>query len=104
MKSRTWKTYYYDLPSTNMISSFLDTSELLPHFRWMTKMSIWKCKYQGLQTEDTFNFIAFKPLKGTVHPKILILPSFTHPQVVPNLNVFLSSEHKIRYFEECLYS
>jgi len=31
-----------------------------------------------------------------------ILSSFTHPQVVPNLNEFLSSaEHKGIYFEEC---
>jgi len=29
--------------------------------------------------------------KGTVHPKLKILPSFTHPHVVPNLYEFLSS-------------
>ncbi len=33
---------------------------------------------------------------------MLILSSFTHPQVVPNLYECLSSaEHKVRYFEEC---
>ncbi len=30
----------------------------------------------------------------------LILSSFTHPQVVPNLYEFLCSEHKGRYLEE----
>ncbi len=42
-------------------------------------------------------------LKGIVHPKMKILSSFTHPQVVPNLYEFLcSAEHKGRYFEESL--
>ncbi len=40
--------------------------------------------------------------KGIVHPKTLILSSFTHPQVVPNLYEYLcSAEHKGRYSEEC---
>jgi len=31
-----------------------------------------------------------------------IMPSFTHPQVVPNLCEFIfSAEHKWKYFEEC---
>ncbi len=38
-------------------------------------------------------------IKGIVHPKIIIL-SFTHPQVVPNLYECLCSEHKGRYSEE----
>jgi len=39
--------------------------------------------------------------KGIVHPKMKILSSFTHPQVVQNLYEFLySAEHKRRYFEE----
>jgi len=39
--------------------------------------------------------------KGIVHPKMKILSLFTHPQVVPNLYTFLSSnEHKGRYFED----
>ncbi len=42
-------------------------------------------------------------LKGILHPKMLILSSFTHPQVVPNLYECLcSAEHKGRYFEESL--
>ncbi len=41
-------------------------------------------------------------VKGTVHPKMKILSSFTHPQLVPNLNECLcSAEHKGRYSEEC---
>ncbi len=41
-------------------------------------------------------------IKGIVHPKIKILSSFTHPQVVPNLYECLcSAEHKGRYSEEC---
>jgi len=35
------------------------------------------------------------PLRGILHPKICILSSFTHPQVVANLYEFLSSaKHK----------
>jgi len=42
-------------------------------------------------------------LKGIVHPKMKILSSFTHPQVVANLHEFLSSsEHKGKYLEERL--
>ncbi len=38
-------------------------------------------------------------LKGIVHPKMKILSSFTHPQVVPNFYEFLcSAEHKGRFF------
>ncbi len=41
-------------------------------------------------------------LKGTVHPKMKILSSFTHPQVDPNLyECVCSAEHKGRYSEEC---
>ncbi len=41
-------------------------------------------------------------VKGIVHPKMKILSSFTHPQVVPNLYECLcSAEHKGRYSEEC---
>ncbi len=37
-----------------------------------------------------------------INPKMNILSSFTHPQVVLNLDEFLfSSEHKKRLFEEC---
>ncbi len=42
------------------------------------------------------------PFKGIVHPKMKILSSFTHPQLVPNLYECLcSAEHKGRYSEEC---
>ncbi len=41
-------------------------------------------------------------LKGIVHPKMKIVSSFTHPQVVPNLyECVCSAEHKGRYSEEC---
>ncbi len=41
-------------------------------------------------------------VKGIVHPKMKILSSFTHPQVVPNLyECVCSAEHKGRYSEEC---
>ncbi len=41
-------------------------------------------------------------IKGIVHPKMKILSSFTHPQVVPNLyECVCSAEHKGRYSEEC---
>ncbi len=51
-----------------------------------------------------FGYSCHIPLvKGIVHPKMKILSSFTHPQVVPNLYEFLcSAEHKGRYFEESL--
>ncbi len=43
-----------------------------------------------------------KSIKGTVHPKMKILSSFTHPQVDPNLyECVCSAEHKGRYSEEC---
>jgi len=45
---------------------------------------------------------AIQVLKGIVLPKMKILSSFTHPQVVPNLYVFIcSAEHRGRYLEEC---
>ncbi len=47
-------------------------------------------------------FKHLKCLKGIVHPKMKILSSFTHPQVVSNLYECLcSAEHKGRYSEEC---
>lgn len=36
-------------------------------------------------------------VKGTVHPQIKVLASFTRPHVVPNL---FSVEHKVNYFKE----
>ncbi len=40
-------------------------------------------------------------IKGIVHPKMKILSSFTHPQVVPNLyECVCSAEHKGGYSEE----
>jgi len=77
-------------------------------------MEIWKLIIcVGLQnTPQLHKYIYFSPhyciswywiFKGTLHPKLKILSSFTHPQVFENLCEFLSSaEHKGRYFEEWL--
>ncbi len=60
-------------------------SNLIRIFLWRTKISDSVCN----------------DLKGIVHPKMKILSSFTHPQVVPNLYECLcSAEHKGRYSEE----
>ncbi len=65
-----------------------DKTEALIYFK------ISQCKFQLIQLRLT--------LKGIVHPKMKILSSFTHPQVVPNLYECLcSAEHKGRYSEEC---
>jgi len=50
---------------------------------------------------DTFFHIKLcYSLKGIVNPKMNILSLFTHPQVVPNLYVFIcSAVHKGRYLD-----
>ncbi len=51
---------------------------------------------------DSASWTEVSALKGIVHPKMKIMSSFTHPQVVPNLYECLcSAEHKGRYSEEC---
>ncbi len=54
-------------------------------------------KYSGAGAEYSFS-----KLKGTVHPKMRIPSSITHPQVLPNPYECVCSEHKGRYFEESL--
>ncbi len=49
-------------------------------------------KFPGFKSKISFVF------KETVHPKMKILSSFTHPQVDPNLYECVCSEHKGRYF------
>ncbi len=45
----------------------------------------------------------YQDIKRIVHPRINILSSFTHPQVVPNLcECLCSTEHKGRCSEECV--
>ncbi len=62
---------------------------------------------KAMNSKNSFNVSThskcqFTHLKGIVHPKMRILSSFTHPQVVPNLYECLcSAEHKGRYSEEC---
>ncbi len=51
-------------------------------------------------THFTWNSTAYTAESLTVHPKIIILSSVTHPSLVLNLWVF-SSEHYRRYFEVC---
>ncbi len=60
-------------------------------------MKLIKSYSSSKNPEKTIMFFT-KLLKGIVHPKMKILSSFTHPQVVPNL---CSAEHKGRYSEEC---
>ncbi len=64
--------------------------------------------HQSVMQQNFLNFWShdraslFLRLKGIVHPKMKILSSFTHPQVVPNLyECVCSAEHKGRYSEEC---
>ncbi len=60
------------------------------------------CKTIEVVGPEGFFFKNSKQFKGIVHPKMKILSSSTHPQVVPNLYECLcSAEHKERYSEEC---
>ncbi len=63
---------------------------------------------EDIQNMKCYNFTTFflcpdrEERKETVHPKMKILSSFTHPQVDPNLYECVCSEHKGRYSEESL--
>ncbi len=76
-------------------------SEQIAYFTQITyfiiKISICKCPSHYCNMEkNAFVVLAFK---GIVHPKMKILSSFTHPQVVPNLYECLcSAEHKAKIF------
>ncbi len=53
----------------------------------------------GLERHECEQLMTELKFLGIVHPKMKILSSFTHPQVVPNLYEFLSSvEYKRRIF------
>ncbi len=55
-------------------------------------------RYQISWTSQLFLLLKYE-VKGIVHPKMKMLSSFTHPQVVPNLYECLcSAEHKGRYY------
>ncbi len=76
------------------------SSSLCPPL-WRKRKKAWPCFV--IKPKNSF----FLPLKTVsqriVHPKMKILSSFTHPQVVLNLYEFLcSAEHKGRYFEQSL--
>jgi len=61
---------------------------------------LWNCILHRSQIVFRTVFVRNLFLKRLVHPKILSV--FTHPNVVPNLNVFIcSAEQKGRYLEEC---
>jgi len=81
--------------------NFFSTEERMTWISWMTW--VWVNYQQKFFLKWTTPLIYPIPeLKGTVHPKMKIVSSFTHHHVVPNLYEFLSSvEHKSRYFEEC---
>ncbi len=78
----------------------IDCSKNLLFFTYFTLL-------QCLSSQSVSNALGcisqkHRKLKGIVHPKMKILSSFTHPQVVPNLYECLcSAEHKGRYSEEC---
>ncbi len=58
------------------------------------------CLY--FELDAFFILLCFCHFKAIVHPKMRILSSFTHTQVVPNLyECICSAEHKGRYSEEC---
>ncbi len=65
-------------------------------------LSFLKTVQNPYEFSEKFHFWKNITFKGIVHPKMKILSSFTHPQVVPNLYECLcSAEHKGRYSEEC---
>ncbi len=81
-----------------LFNLFSNAMALSKQLKWI------KNKKQTWHTIVLFLGNGHSILKGTVHPKMKILSSFTHPQVVPNLYEFLcSAEHKGRYFEERLF-
>ncbi len=72
---------------------------MLPKVRASLKLTDSKEKHV---VYDGHRLRFFFYLKGIVHPKMKILSSFTHSQVVPNLYECLcSAEHRGRYSEEC---
>jgi len=71
----------------------------------VTKYTLYYQKSKQQRTDPKIaKHSTFNCLKGIVHPKMKILSSFSHPQVVPNLYVFIcSDEHKGKYLEECFH-
>ncbi len=91
-----------------MFGHFLFKMRIINRKKNKCKLNLWVCLNQlpssvvsALVRESVL--VRVNGLKGTVHPKMKILSSFTHLQVVPNLYECLcSAEHKGRYFEESL--
>ncbi len=88
----------------NTKASFL---QIYAHVLWLLKfwwpLHILKNTHRAsLGVENCLCLSSDEFVKGIVHPKMKILSSFTHPQVVPDLYECLcSAEHKGRYSEEC---
>ncbi len=63
------------------------------HFRQLTLIG--KKQLEHVLSRLTGSSVKrYSPVKETVHPKILILSSFTHPQVDPNLYECVCSDTK----------
>ncbi len=61
-------------------------------FTWNTTLQVILCTAHNVKKVIYIETCHFK---GIVHPKIKIVSSFTHPQVVPNLyECVCSAEHK----------
>ncbi len=100
---------------TDLGAGFISSSFTLSHdanerntlwtFCQCMPISVFSSCKAVIQFQKTLNIahvVILAEFKGIVHPKIKILLSFTHPQVIPNLHECLCFEHKGRYFEESL--
>ncbi len=92
------------LDSTNPQSGCVQMEEIQDHYylpkKWLTNKDHSKSGCVIVCEVAKVPRVTSKQLKGIVHPKMKILSSFTHPQVVPNLYECLcSAEHKGRYSE-----
>ncbi len=95
--SRKWKW------TASAHSNVISIPHLLIAQKWYTILECLRERDTRCGSGRNGQKLSGSGLKGIVHPKMKILSSFTHPQVVPNLYEFLcSAEHKGRYFEESL--
>ncbi len=84
------------------ITSFFFFSNTHSKYVWCRNDTIHAIKFPCYDLTYCNQASTVRPFKGIVHPKMKILSSFTHPQVVPNLyECVCSAEHKGRYSEEC---
>ncbi len=72
-------------PRTKLVSNLFSRIDMMSYCTWIGQVWSRCLKY------------VWNAFKGIVHPKMKLLSSFTHPQVVPNLYECLcSDEHKGR--------